>query len=53
MTEPKPPIRPRRSYPAACEKVIPVALGVLIVAPLSLFLGFLRATTPLRPGDQP
>lgn len=53
MTEAKPPIRPRRSYPAAYEKVIPVALGALIVAALSAILFALAVALRLLPGIIP
>lgn len=53
MTETKPPIWPRRSYPAAYEKLIPVALGVLIIAALIAILFALAVAFRLLPGVTP
>lgn len=49
MTEPKPPTRPRRSYPAAYEKLIPVALAIIAVLALAAILFALVVASRLLP----
>jgi hypothetical protein len=53
MTEPKQPTRPRRNYPAVYEKLIPIALGGIVVATLAALLFALAVALRLLPGVTP
>lgn len=53
MTKTEKPPRPRRSYPAAYEKLIPIALGIIAAAAVIAILFALAVALRVLPGTTP